>query len=292
MTRVAGLSNQLDPWVEQAIRAAYSSYRSEIGNRQIDVIGKAKSVYKFGRNLTMSSGARSTIWDTGVANETYATVGTNPINRYSFSGAQTQRMVVEGHVDDGSGNLTFVIVSVPGTGATSTDFTGATLIVGGAAFAAAGYGFNHVSRAYNTESTALTEDFWVYQSGQTVTGGVPQDGTKTHLVVRGTDGLNQTNKAATAISKDDIGIITACRAGVQRNTDAVIDFALEVRENGGVFREKLVGPVARGAGATPLFTEAPYLILPPSSLVRVVGTASTNSVVGFADFNILLARLV
>lgn len=284
-----------DPWVAEAVRRASQDFDSQIANRKIDLVGKSKSVLKFGRNINMSSGVISTIWDTGVANETYLpmTEAGNLIDRISSSAvADTEVMRVEGHYATADNVCHFVILNVTLNGRTPVDLATATVLVD--EFGAFG-DYNKLCRnsrlANIAAGTALVGDVYIYQSGQTVTNGVPQDLTLTHGKVRGTDGLNQSNKCANTVSNEDIFILTSCRVGVARASAAFVDYSVELARRPNVFREVTIGVSSRDSGFVPIFGLPPYIVIPPNTDIRVRGSASTNSVVGVAEFSGLLARL-
>jgi len=287
-----------DPWIAEALRRFSSSYEDKIGNRRLDILGKAKSVYKFGRNTDMTSGELATIWDVGPANETYLDAGSgtssNLIDRVSSSNASdAQGLRVEGHYLSAANTFHFVALRATLNGQTPVDLANATVLSDLKGEWSSYNKLARVSRMANLGDTAdLAGDVYCYQNGQTVTSGVPQDLTLTHAKIRGTDGLNQTNKCATTISNEDFGILTACRAGVARSVAAFVDYTIEIAERPNIFRERALGISSRDSGFTPIFSEPPFIVLPPNTDIRVRGTASTNSVGGLATLNILLGRLV
>tara|TARA_R110000824_G_scaffold358803_1_gene546332 strand:- start:96 stop:944 length:849 start_codon:yes stop_codon:yes gene_type:complete len=282
------MTNVLDePWVAEAVRRFQSDYASVIANRRVDIVGKKKALLKFGRNVNMASGVLSTIWDTGVANETY--VASNLIDSISSSSASdTTTIRVEGHYYGSDGGLHFVILNATLSGRTPVgDGTLVADLYGEYAGALA-----RVTRMANLSAVPLVGDVYIYQSGQTVTAGVPQDLTKVHGKIRGTAGLQQSNKCATTVSNEDFYIITSVRTGVARSQAAFVDFGLEIREPGGVFRERLIGNGSRDSGFGQIFDNAPHIIAPPNSDVRVRGTSSAASTTGIASFNGILGALI
>ena len=275
-----------DPWVAEAVRRFQADYSSVIANRRVDLVGKEKTVLKFGRNISMASGIPSTIWDVGVANETY--VETNLINRISSSSASdTQVIRVEGHYI-ADGGFHFVVLDVTLDG--QTPVSSGTVV-------ADSYGqypgsLCRNSRLANLSDTELVGDVYVYQDTQTVTAGVPQDLTKVHAKIRGTAGLQQSNKCATTISSEDFYILTAARVGVAKQTAAFVDFSIEIREQGGTFRERAVGDGSRDSGFNLIFGAPPFIVVPPNSDIRITGVSSANATSGLASFNGILGRLL
>lgn len=291
------MSNLQDFWLELAIREFASSYGSAIEDRTVDLVGKRKSLHKFGRNIAMSANTEATIWDLGVAHETYldgaSGTSSNLIDRISSSsGSDTGIIRIEGHYLSAANKFHFVILDATLTGQTPVDLANATALVDVFGGWSDQLKLARVSRVANLTATALVGDLYVYQNGQTVTAGVPQDLTLTHAKVRGSDGLNQTNKCATTISDEDFFIVTQIRAGVAKQSAAYVDFSFQVREPGGVFREKSIGDASRDSGYNPIYTGPPYLIVPPNSDIRIVGTSSANTTTGIAEFDGILGRLV
>ena len=165
-----------DPWMAEALRRFTKDYASAIGDREAYIVGNDKSLLKFGRNIDMSSGVVSTIWDTGVDNETYlpVSVAGNLIDRISGSSASdTQTIRVEGHYATADQVMHFVILNVPLTGQTPSDLANATVIVD---VFGAFRDYNKLcrnTRLANLSGTDLVGDVYIYQNGQTVTNGVP-----------------------------------------------------------------------------------------------------------------------
>ena len=292
-------SNVLDdPWVAEAVRRFSKDYASVIADRKVEILGKDKSVLKFGRNLNMSLGVLSTIWDVGVANETYldSANGTsaNLIDRISASNASdTSRTIrVEGHYLSAAHTFHFValdVVTDASNGQTPVDLANATVV----ADAFGGWGdylkLARCSRLANLSATDLLGNIYAFQSGITVTAGVPQDLTKTHAKI--TSPRQQTNKCATTISNEDFAIMTTARAGVGRAAAAFVDFSLEIAERPNIFRERTLGIASRDSGFVPFFSQPPYIVIPPNSDIRLLGSSSANSVTGLGEFNLLLGKL-
>jgi hypothetical protein len=273
-----------DFWLGEAVRRFARSYADVIDNRTINVIDYATITQKFGRNTNMTAGTSSTIWDTGVANETY--VSTNVIDRISSSDDGDVAIIrCEGHYI-ADGGFHFVKLDITLTGQTPV---GAGTVVHDP-YGSYGGALARVQRLANLSSTELAGDVYVYQAGQTVTAGVPQDLTLTHAKIR--TGLNQSNKTAITVSNEEFLILTSARVGVAKAQAAYVDFALEVREQGGVFKEKTLGVGARDSGFTDMTGGVPFIVIPPNSDVRIVGTSSASSTTGIAEFDGILGALV
>lgn len=283
-----------DPWAAEALRRFTTQYATAIGDREAYIVGNDKSLLKFGRNIAMASGVVSTLWDTGVANETYlpVTVAGNLIDRLSSSdAADTDIIRVEGHYASANEVMHFVALDVQLTGQTPVDLANATVISDVFGQWSTYNKLCRNTRLANLSDTNLVGDVYIYQNGQTVTSGVPQDLTLTHNKIRGTDGLNQSNKCATALGNENFYLMTSARAGVARSASAFVDFSLEIREPSGVFRERLPAVGSRDSGFSPIFNVPPYVIVPPNSDIRIRGTASANSVTGIGSFNGIIGAL-
>lgn len=189
----------------------------EILNTYDDVVSvrqKSKTLRKFGRNSDVDTGARHTIMQLqgSETEETYAS--TNSIDSIVSSDENfTGTVRVEGHTI-AAGILTFVAFPVTLNGRTPvslpTSLARANRIKGVAGM----FG------ALGTDET-----IYVYESGGTVTNGVPQTASDVHVVLEESYGRSQ--KAATAISNSDYWIVTDVYGGVLRKQSALVD--IEVR---------------------------------------------------------------
>ena len=236
------------------------------------VIAKNKSLLKFG-SITNLGTSRSTIgtWGSGEINETYVT--TNAITHFASSdGGDTGDMVVEGHTVSGTGTdaeFTFVVQTVTLDGQTKTALT--TPLA-------------RCSRVYNTTGTEWVGDIYIAQD-VTFTSGVPQTASAIHMVVPA--GEQQSFKAATTISNADYYILSEFLVSVGKKTNAVVDFRLEIRRVGGVFRPVSFATVSDGNSVTTLFN--PPVIVPKNADVRLTAEASTTNVAASGWFNGYLA---
>lgn len=236
---------------------------------------KAKSLFKFGKNLAVGTSVE-TVWETG-GRETYVT--TNVIDTVSSSSTSdtSVTMYVEGHTVSGTGadsEFTFVSQTV--------DLNGQNKVLLGTPLA-------RVSRAYVTSGT-LVGDFYVYED-DTLTAGVPDTASKVHLAVyEATNGSSQSFKAATTFSNTDYFLVTSLILSVGKKTSAVVDFSFEVRTAGGIFLPQFQASLSTtGINTTQLKAE-PYFILPKNSDVRVEAIASTANVEADAMFTGLLCE--
>jgi len=209
----------------------------------VSVAEKGKSLIKFGVNSAIQSGVSETVWMVG-GNETYPT-GNDIDIVTSTSGSDTQDVVIEGHTLSGS-DLTFVTQTATLNG--TSDVTLTTPLY-------------RANRMYNNNSADFVG---------TVT--VEDNGTSVHL--QAATG-NQSLKCATSTSSVDYWIITGIEGSVERSTSAVVDFELQVREYGKVFRTRFFFTSDQSGRYIPL-SDTP-IIVKPNSDIRMIATSNTNS---------------
>lgn len=247
----------------------------------VSAFEKGKTLLKFGRNPGMAQNTKETIWTLG-GNETYVPFdGTNPIDTVSSSSTSdtAKTLRVEGHTQSGTGTDTkfsFVIQDVTINGQNKVTLT--TPVA-------------RLSRAYVVGTDTLVGDVYFYED-TTLTGGVPTDLTKAHLEIEGSAGETQTYKTATTFSDSDYFICTGGFVSVTRAQAGIVDFTLEVRPVGGVFRPVArlsVNSVAQGTVQINLF---PYKIVPRNADIRVVGIANTVNIVADAAFQGWIAKVI
>ena len=255
--------------IHLAEREAFSTYGDSIS-----VYDKNKSLLKFGRFDTLGA-TYETVWSQG-GDETYVT--TNAIDTVSSSSASdTEVLYVEGHTVVGTGSssvFTFVAQTITLTGTTKAVLT--TPLA-------------RVSRAYNISSNTLVGTIYVSEDDTHTTPGVPNTAAKIHLTIEA--GENQSYKCATTFSGTDYFICTGGWASVNKKTTATVDFEMQVRLPGQLFR-----PVARvscaSAGlATTVINFTPHVIVPKNSDIRIQARASTTAVEVNAAFQGYLASV-
>lgn len=257
------------------IRYAINGIHAD-SNKWVSVDSKRKSLLKFGRQDSLGT-SFETVWIQG-GQETY--VASNIIDTVSSSsGSDTGGVVyVEGHTVSGTGaDAKYTFVSQVAT------LMGTTKVVLDTPLARA-------SRIYNASSTSWVGDVYVYEDDDTGTPGVPDTSSKIHL--KAAAGDNQSFKAATTLSDIDYFLCSGFWCSVNKKTTAVVDFEMEIRNPGGVFR-----PIGRAtASSTGLNTVVinfdPYIIIPRNSDVRMVAAASVTNVSVNASFQGYLANVV
>lgn len=217
----------------------------------VDIWEKGRELIKYGRNDDLDAGVTEMIWLQGGI-ETIPTA--NDIDEIvSTDAGDTQDVIIEGHTVDGSGNLTFVVQT-----ATLNGITAVTLTTP----------LRDATRLYNNGST----DF-----AGTVT--VSDGGVTSYLATDGAN--NQSLKCAASMGSDTYWIITKLMGSVKRANSAVVDFQLQIREKGKVWRTRYSFSVSRDAGTFQVDLD-PFIIMKPSSDMRVVGTSNAANTVAEA----------
>ena len=262
-------SRDYDLWMaEQIIFGTYGD--------TVSIASKKKTLLKFGKITDLAATTRTTIASlgSGVLNEVY--VASDLITHVaSSSGSDTGTMKVEGHTVAGTGTsavFTFVVQTVTLAGQAKTILP--TPLA-------------RVSRAYNNTATPWVGDIYVAQD-VTFTLGVPQTANAIHMKVPA--GEQQSFKAATTISGTDYYIITSMDVSVAKKTNAVVDFRLEIREVGGVFRPSLFSTCSQGDSKGVSLN--PPVIVPKNADVRITALASATAVEAEAWINGYLASVV
>jgi len=239
----------------------------------VSVTAKRKTLLKFGRRDDLGTSS-ATVWQTN-GNETY--VGTNIIDTISASDVtDTEVISIEGH-------------TVTGTGTSQQfTFTSQTATLNGQNKVVLTTPLARVSRASNTGSSDVIGDVYVYED-TAISGGVPTDLTKAHIKINA--GEAQSYKAATTFSNTDYFICTGGFAAVDKKTSATVDFEMQVRNVGGVFR-----PVSRialdsSAQTTQQIQFYPYVIIPKNADIRIVAVSSSSNTEVSASFQGFLAAV-
>ncbi len=248
-----------DYWTEYAIKEISSTYSDTVAV-------KNKTLLKFGAIDSLGT-SEEMIWQQGGI-ETL--IATNAIDTVSSSDAgDTQDVTIEGHTISGS-DLTFVTQSATLNGQTKVVLTTALA---------------RASRIYNNGNTDFAGNIYVYED-DTITAGVPQTAAKVHLKTA----RNQSLKAATSISSVDYYLITNFHGSVNKKTTGIVDFRLQIRRSGKVFRDVVLGSSASTGGNLDLEFK-PYIIAPKNSDIRITGTGSTTNIAASAWINGLLSLI-
>tara|TARA_R110000822_G_scaffold307845_1_gene435290 strand:- start:65 stop:1462 length:1398 start_codon:yes stop_codon:yes gene_type:complete len=241
----------------------------------ISIDKKAKSLIKFGKsgNLTANN-TLETIWTVG-GNETYVT-GNTIANISSSSASDTEEVTIESHTVAGTGVnsvFTFVTQNVTLNGQNPVSLSTPV---------------SRVSRVYNNGSSELVGRVVVYEN-TAVTGGIPDDITKVHIDIP--SGFQQSFKSATTFSSSDYFVLTGIYGSVSKKQAASVDFYLEERIAGKVFRQ-LGSFTASSEGGPFDIRFDPAIIIKKNSDVRFRADTSTNNSVVFAIFKGYLASII
>ena len=240
----------------------------------VSIDKKAKSLVKFGKSKELNAGVLETVWPVG-GNEVY--VDTNAIDSISSSNANdTQEVYMECHTVEGTGEdqkFTFMTQVVTLNGQNRVPLPSPVA---------------RVSRVYNNNGTELQGQVYVYQD-TTINNGVPTDITKVHAVIP--QGFQQSFKAATTFSDEDYYILTGGFGSVSNKQAANVDFYLEVRTAGKIFRQGAAVSAASTGGSWVIELD-PAIVIPKNSDIRVRCDASTNGAVVFASFKGYLAKVI
>ena len=232
--------------------------------------GKSENRTEFGRNISLGT-AIETVQGKG-GNDTYLT--SNGITHFASSDAgDTQDIIIEGSTIDGNGDFTHVIQTVTLAGQTKTAIT--TPLA-------------RIDRMYNDNGADFLGD--VYFSTDVVyTAGVPASGIYMKVLVD----FNQSEKCATTIDKNTYWAITQCSFSMRRDggAAAAVDFSLEVRHKGKVFRV-VRAPITVSKESSTIIVPYNYpIIVPPNSDVRIRARSSAaGTPVGASIHGTLLTK--
>lgn len=253
---VGSSTEAFQPVVPDYKLAHAQNFIEETYGDTVSIWEKAKPLVKFGKNPDLDSGVAETIWMTG-GNETLKTANDIDII-VSTNVGDTQDVVIEGHTISGS-DLTFVVQTATLNGTTNVSL--ATPLA-------------RVTRAYNNGSTDFAGNITIEDNGTSV-----------HMTILGTDGQNQSLKASTSLSSVDYWIITGLAGGVIGSVSATVEFELQVKEAGKVWRTQY-------SFNSSDYTEVggdPYIIVKPNSDIRILGTSNTNNTEAVASIRGYLA---
>lgn len=261
----------IDSRIQQAINVIYSTYGDTVS-----VQAKKKNLIKFGARSTVGTNWETLMTTVGSElEETF--VSGNDIDTVVSSNASDngKTLTLEYHTLSG-GNAIF------GTQTVTLDASDATTPV---SLSTAGEDVFRASRLYNTSSSALLGNIYVYEDN---TG---RDDNKTHLVIPA--GEQQTQKAATTISSSDYWIITEISGSVTEKTGAWAEMRLEIKPISGSYWRPISQnfAITDNSGTVDLFEE-PFLIVPKNYDVRLAVRTNAGSVDVAGGFNGYLASVI
>jgi len=252
----------------QAEREIYRTFGDKVS-----IDRKAKTLTKFGKSAALGT-SRETIWTVG-GMEIY--VNDNLIDSISSSSAlDNEKILLECHTVTGTGEdqqFTFLVQEVTLNGQTRVALP--TPVA-------------RVSRVFNNNGTELQGAVYVYEN-TTLAGGVPSDLTKVHAKIP--EGFQQSFKAATTFSNEDYFILTGGFGSVTYKQSAAVNFYLEFRQAGKVFREGAALSANSAGGAWQVDLD-PCIILPKNSDVRVTCQTNSQGSEVYASFQGYLAKVI
>jgi len=240
----------------------------------VSIDKKAKSLLKFGKSAELTSNTLETIWSYG-GNETY--ISDNLIDSISSSNAaDNEEIYLECHTVTGTGTdqkFTFMTQVVSLNGQNRVPLPSPVA---------------RVSTIYNNNGIELLGSVYVYQDTP-LTNGVPQDRTKVHAHIA--QGFQQSFKAATTFSDGDYYILTGGFGSVSNKQAASVDFYLEVRSAGKVFRQGAAVSASSTGGSWEINLD-PCIIIPKNSDIRITCETATQNAVVFGSFKGYLAKVI
>lgn len=240
----------------------------------VSIDKKAKSLLKFGKSAELAADTIETIWSYG-GHETY--VNDNLIDSISSTNAaDTQDIYLECHTVEGTGTdqqFTFMTQTVSLNGQNRVSLP--TPVA-------------RVSTAYNDNGTELVGGVYVYED-TAIVGGEPQDSTKVHEYIP--QGFQQSFKAATTFSNEDYYIVTGGFGSVSNKQAASVDFYLEIRTAGKIFRQGAAVSASSTGGSWQIDLD-PCIIIPKNADIRITCETGTQGAVVFGSFKGYLAKVV
>ena len=240
----------------------------------VSIDKKAKSLLKFGKSAPLAANTIETVWSHG-GHEVY--VQDNLIDSISSSNAaDNEEIYLECHTVEGTGTdqkFTFLTQKVSLNGTTRVPLP--TPVA-------------RVSTAYNNNGTELLGAVYVYQD-TLLTNGVPTDRTKVHAHIP--QGFQQSFKGATTFSDGDYYILTGGFGSVSNKQAASVDFYLEVRGAGKVFRQGAAVSASSTGGSWDIDLD-PCIIIPKNADIRITCETATQGAVVFGSFKGYLAKVI
>ena len=225
----------------------------------ISVDAKKKNLIKFGRNDNVSTSYEMVRLTWGIEE----TPTTNSIDTIvSTSGSDTETISIEWHTISWS-DLTFVVQTATLNG--TTDVSLSTPLY-------------RVTRVYNTDSTDFVWDI-------TITDSTSGD---THATIESTD--NQSLKCATSTSSIDYWLITDFVCSVNRTSSRSVDFKLQIRESGKVWRTRYPVSTTSTQWTYQVTFDQPIIVRPNSDM-RVIAISSGSSTPVQAAVHWYLAKI-
>lgn len=229
---------------------------------QVSFIAQPRQALKFGNNPDIDALVWETVWERG-GDETYLT--TNAIDTLSSSDASdSEPVTITGHTISGTGeDATFTRVTQTATVDGQNKVTLTTPLA-------------RVERIKNANGTNFAGNVYVYED-TAITGGVPTDGTKVHIQITGTDGKDQSFKAALTTADGEYLCLSSGWAAITGKVSGSADFEMQYRRPGHIFLPVSRVSVASTGNTTTQIRFEPYAIIPPNSDLRIRAVSSANN---------------
>lgn len=219
---------------------------------------KSKDLVKFGNNEDLGNMSLEDVWSVGGVEDLPTD---NVITHIASTDlTDTQEIMIEGHTIDPDGNLTFLVQSVTLAGQTKT---------------AIPIPLARSTRMYNNNSSDLAGVVYLAKD-VSFTAGVPASDIHLNIPLN----FNQSQKSASSTQIIDYWVIDQGCFSVRKKQDAVVDFFIQVREKGKVFRVRL-SPISASQQSGTVTVKFPQpIIVPPNSDLRVqaISTATGTEV--------------
>lgn len=236
-----------DFWTKKAI----ANIQNDFGVK-VSVYHKNKDLLKYGRNTSVTTTPTTVMTLPSGVSEEVLLVDNLITNLTTDNVANTQLLGIEGQTISDSG-FTFVVQSLNANGQTVVNL--ATPLA-------------RVTRLFNKDSVNLLGSVYLSET-DTYTGGVPDTDAKIHLMTR--SGQNQSEKAATTISRKDYWVITGYHCHVYTKASAFAEVDLQIKRWGGVFRT--VDDVSCSSSHLGSVSFRPYVVVPSNSDIRLQATS-------------------
>lgn len=219
------------------------------------------SNYSYGHNPDVDAGGAEQIWHYGGIE---VLPSTNAIDTISSTNAgDTEILYVRGKIYNADGDFEDVIQT--------PTLNGQNKVVLSTPLA-------RVLQFYNNNGTALLGNVYIYED-DTIVAGVPQTAANVHGLI--TIGDEQGANSLYSVDGDKYTALTQLIVSVGTQTNASVEFLLQVRNKDKVWRTVFNTSVPTTGGSFEFDLTIPYIIVPNSD-VRILALTSGNNVTAYA----------
>lgn len=237
--------------------------RDEIATIQIQKRFNKRAVpcgisrFNFGRNPDIDTGGSEQVWNYGGI-EVLPT--TNAIDTISSSSASDtgHRIYIEGIAENSKGEWVDVKQTVALNGQNKVTLDQPLI---------------RVLSAYDIDGDSHAGDVYIYED-DTITAGVPQTAANVHLLIRTED--QASGKSVMSTPSNRFFVVHQIIATVSRKTKANVDFLLQIRTQGNVWRTVFQMNVTAEQGTNKVEATIPFIV-PPKSDLRILASTDTNN---------------